>query len=384
VASPLITSVETIILELPTVREHVLSMTAINRQIVTLVIISSSDGIAGYGEGTTIGGLSYGEESPEGIKLAIDTYFTPLLVGLSADRVGGTMDALERNIVGNRFAKCAIETALLDAQGKRLGVAVSELVGGRVRDTLPVLWTLASGNTAFDIAEAELMVAERRHNIFKLKIGKRDLVEDVAHAGAIKRALGDDVSIRVDINQRWTEIVARRGIAMLADVGVDLVEQPTPYRNRAALARLRADAAIPLMADEALHGPADAFDLAASAAAQVFSIKIAQCGGLSQARATAETARAGGIDLYGGTMLEAGIGTAASAQLFATLPSLAYGTELFGSLLLREDILAEPLVYREFHLEVPLGPGLGVALDPDKIAHFRRDKTSTRPVSTKR
>lgn len=383
-STPTITSVETIILELPTVREHVLSMAAINRQIVTLVIVTASDGIAGYGEGTTIGGLSYGDESPEGIKLAIDTYFTPLLIGLAADRVGRAMVALDHDIVGNRFAKCAIETALLDAQGKRLGIAVSELVGGRVRDTLPVLWTLASGNTAFDIAEGERMLADRRHNMFKLKIGKRELADDVAHADAIKRALGDAVSIRVDINQRWSETIARRGIAMLADVGIDLVEQPTPYRNRAALARLRADAAIPLMADEALHGPADAFDLAVRAAAQVFSIKIAQCGGLSAARATSETARAAGIDLYGGTMLEAGVGTAASAQLFSTLPSLAYGTELFGSLLVRDDLLAEPLVYREFELEVPRGPGLGVVIDPDKIAHFRRDKASARTTSTAR
>ncbi len=383
-SSPSITSIETIILDLPTVREHVLSMASIDRQVVTLVIVHASDGVTGFGEGTTIGGLSYGDESPEGIKLAIDTYFAPALIGLAADRVGLAMARLEREIVGNRFAKCAIETALLDAQGKRLGVAVSELVGGRVRDSLPVLWTLASGNTAYDIAEAEGMLAARRHNMFKLKIGKRDLADDVTHAGAIKRALGDAVSIRVDVNQRWTETVARRGIAMLADVGVDLVEQPTPFRNRAALARLRADAAIPLMADEALHGPADAFDLAARAAAQVFSIKIAQCGGLSAARATAETARAAGIDLYGGTMLEAGVGTAASAQLFSTFPSLAYGTELFGSLLVRDDLLAEPLVYRNFELEVPQGPGLGIIVDPDKIDRFRRDASTPRATSTGR
>ncbi len=380
--TPTITSIETLILDLPTVREHVLSMTAIDRQVVTLVIIRASDGIEGYGEGTTIGGLSYGEESPEGIKLAIDIYFAPLLIGQPADRVGSAMAAIDRDVVGNRFAKCAIETALLDAQGKRLGVAVSELVGGRVRDTLPVLWTLASGNTAFDIAEAERMLADRRHNVFKLKIGKRDLDEDVTHVATIKRALGSEVSIRVDVNQRWTESVARRGIAMLADAGADLVEQPVAYRNRAAMARLRANAAIPLMADEAVHGPADAFDLAARASAHIFSIKIAQCGGLSAARATAEVARAAGVDLYGGTMLEAGVGTAASAQLFATLPALDYGTELFGSLLVRDDILADPLVYRDFVLEVPQGPGLGVALDPDKIAYFRRDKTQPRTSST--
>ena len=75
-------------------------------------------------------------------------------------------------------------------------------------------------------------------------------------------------------------------------------------------------------------------------------------------------------------MLEAGVGTAASAQLFATFPRLDWGTELFGPLLLTEEILAEPLRYEDFSLVVPEGPGLGVALDEDKVARFRRDRTS--------
>lgn len=75
-------------------------------------------------------------------------------------------------------------------------------------------------------------------------------------------------------------------------------------------------------------------------------------------------------------MLEGGVGTAASAHVFATLPSLAWGTELFGPLLLTEDILAEPLRYADFHLSVPTGPGLGIALDEDRVAFHRRDRRS--------
>ncbi|RYE57816.1 MAG: muconate cycloisomerase, partial [Hyphomicrobiales bacterium] len=82
---------------------------------------------------------------------------------------------------------------------------------------------------------------------------------------------------------------------------------------------------------------------------------------------------AAGIGLYGGTMLEAGIATAASAHLFATFPSLAFGTELFGPLLLTEEILETPLAYADFALQVPEGPGLGVRVDADKLAFFRRD-----------
>jgi muconate cycloisomerase len=145
-------------------------------------------------------------------------------------------------------------------------VPVSELIGGgRRREAFPVAWTLASGDTARDIEEAEAMLEARRHAIFKLKIGKRSVKADVAHVAAIKRALGDRASVRVDVNQGWSEAQADRGMALLQDAGVDLVEQPIAKLNVAAMARLSAKHVIPLMADEALHGPLEAFDIAAGA-----------------------------------------------------------------------------------------------------------------------
>ena len=74
-------------------------------------------------------------------------------------------------------------------------------------------------------------------------------------------------------------------------------------------------------------------------------------------------------------MLEAGVGTAASLQLFATISRMRWGTELFGPLLLRDEILTTPLQYGDFSVKVPTGPGLGVALDEDKVAFYSRDRT---------
>jgi muconate cycloisomerase len=73
-------------------------------------------------------------------------------------------------------------------------------------------------------------------------------------------------------------------------------------------------------------------------------------------------------------MLEGVVGTAASAQLFSTLSQLEWGTELFGPLLLTEEILEEPLEYGEFSLKVPTGPGLGISIDEDRLNRFRRDR----------
>lgn len=375
----LLSQADTLIVDVPTIRPHVLAMATMHSQAMVIVRLTDSDGVEGIGEGTTIGGLSYGEESPESIKSAIDTYIVPVLKTCDIARVGATMAKVAKCVRGNHFAKCAVETALLDMAGKRLGVPVSDLIGGgRVREDMPVAWTLASGDTARDIAEGEEMLSLRRHRIFKLKIGKRSVEQDVAHVGAICKALGDRASVRVDVNQNWSEAQAKLGMAMLQDVGCDLVEQPIAGDDIAAMTRLATTRGVPLMADEALHGPRTALRIASAGAAGVFALKIAQSGGLFATAEVAAIGTAAGIGLYGGTMLEGGVGTVASAHVFATVPELAWGTELFGPLLQTEEILTEPLGYGDFSLKVPTGPGLGIALDPDKIAFFRRDRSGPR------
>src|SRR3546814_13032841 len=137
-------------------------MTIMQRQTLMWVRILFSEGSVCVGEGTTIGGLAYGAESPEGLKLAIDTYFTPLLIGADADPVPAVMARLHNAIRANRFAQCAVETALYDALGHRLGLPPSQLLDGRQRDRLPVSWTLACGVTGRVNEDAAQMTVERR------------------------------------------------------------------------------------------------------------------------------------------------------------------------------------------------------------------------------
>ena len=378
--SAVVQQVETLLVDLPTIRPHKLSVATMNGQTLMLVKILCSDGVTGIGEGTTIGGLAYGGESPESMKLAIDTYFAPLMIGQDASRVQALMARIGKMAKDNRFAKSAVEAALLDAQGKRTGLPVSELLGGRRRERLPVAWTLASGDTARDIDEAERMLDLRRHRIFKLKIGAKELRQDITHVAEIKRALGERGAIRVDVNMAWSETDAAWGMAALADAGCELVEQPVA--SASALSRLVRRFPVALMADESITGPESAFEIARVHGADVFAIKIEQNGGLFNAQRTAAIADAAGIGLYGGTMLEGAPGTIASAHLFATFPNLQWGTELFGPLLLTEEILRVPLDYSDFELTVSDGPGLGIELDDDRVAFFARDglRRKTTPV----
>jgi muconate cycloisomerase len=363
--------VETRLVDLPTIRPHKLSVATMYGQTLMLVKIYCSDDVIGIGEGATIAGMAYGPESPESMKLAIDAYLAPAMIGKDATRIGALTAHLGKLVKVNHFAKSALETALLDAHGKRLGVPVSELLGGRRRDRLPVAWTLASGDTARDIDEAEKMLAMRRHQVFKLKIGAKALEADIEHVAQIKRAMGERAAVRVDVNMAWSETQAARAIPALADAGCELVEQPVA--SAAALARLTRRFPVALMADEIVQGPQSGFEIAKNDGADVFAIKIEQCGGLFAAQRVAAIADAAGIELYGGTMLEGAVSTIASAHLFASFDHLQWGTELFGPLLMTEEILTQPLEYRDYALTVPDGPGLGIELDEAAIKRFTRD-----------
>jgi muconate cycloisomerase len=368
-----IDQIETMILDIPTIRGHVLSMATMRSQAAVVVRIKFSDGSEGIGEGTTIGGLTYGPESPESIRSAIDTYIAPALAGLDADDINSALHLMDKLVRGNRIAKAAVEIALWDGLGKRLGVSVAQLFGGAVTAKMPVAWTLASGSSDTDVDEALEMIEMRRHNIFKLKIGKRAVRDDVAHVARIKEAVGDAASIRVDINQAWSLQEARWGLKGLQDVGCELVEQPVQARYLDAMAELTRSYEIAVMADEALNGPEDALSVAMSRSADVFAVKIAQSGGLKRASEVISIAQAAGVGLYAGTMLETGLSTAAALQLFSTVETLHWGTELFGPLLLTDEIMTDPIIYRDFCVEVPQGVGIGAQLDPEKVDFYRRD-----------
>jgi muconate cycloisomerase len=374
---PKINAIEAIIIDVPTVRGHVLSMTTMTTQSVVLVRIRFSDGSQGMGEGASIGGLSYGPESVESVKLAIDAYIAPALTGMDGDAIAAVSAHMEKVVKGNPIARAAVECALWDGLGRRANLSVAQFFGGRIHDRLPVAWTLASGNSRTDTDEALEMLRTKRHRDFKLKIGKRSVKQDIAHVAAIAQAVGDQGTIRVDVNQAWSLTEARYGARGLQEIGCILIEQPVARDKLAALKSLTDGYEIAIMADEVLQGPADALRVASNRSADVFAVKVCQSGGLKPASDVIAIARAAGIDLYGGTMLESGLGTAAAIQLFATVPEWQFGTEMFGPLLLKDEILATPLEYKDFSVTVPQGPGFGVSLDEDKVDFYRRDRTVT-------
>lgn len=368
-----IQSLDVFIVDLPTIRPHQLAMHTIVVQTIVLVRVVGGDGLEGWGEVATIGGASYSEETPEAIKVNIEKYIKPLVIGEDAIHFDAISTKVNRQVVGNTFAKAAVETAIIDLAAKAKGVPAYELFGGQIHASLPVAWTLASGDTKRDIEEARECLKAKRHNIFKLKIGIGDPKRNVSHVLAIKEAVGDAASVRVDVNQAWDETTALYCIEALEDGGIDLIEQPLPAWNKEAMARLTSKFKVPIMADESLCSVKDSYQVAKIRAGNVFSVKPAQVGGLTATKKVAAIAEAAGISLYGGTMIESSLGTAISAQLYSTIPEMTYGTELFGPLLFTDTITLNSIVYEDFQMIVPRGPGFGMEMDKEKVFHYTRE-----------
>lgn len=373
--------IEARILDIPTIRPHKLSFGAIQKQSPVIVQLWLSNGATGFGEAATIGGPSWNEESPESIAHAIDHYLAPAVVQQKAGRIEHVLQRMDLACKGNTFAKSAVEMALVDALSRTLGLPAWQLLGGKVHESLPLAWTLASGDVQCDLQEAQLRLEQGRHRIFKMKIGARSPEADVAHVTQIARGLPERATLTVDVNQAWDSNTARHYLPQLIEAGVSLIEQPVAKWNVPALAQLCQELRGALvMADETVCTPQDAMMLARANASHVFSLKVAKHGGLLRTRKVAAVAEAADIDWYGGTMLETSIGSAASAHVFSTLGGQHHGCELFGPQLLVDDIVESPIPISDYCLRLPDGPGFGVEVSVQQLNRFDRKLSGQAPI----
>jgi len=367
-----IQKVETQIVDLPLKRVHKFSATSITTKAYLLVRIYSANGLMGIGEATTPGGPWWAGEAIETIKLMIDEYFAPCLIGEDALNITHIMRKLDKVAVNNTFAKAAIEMSLLDLKGRALGVPVYQLFGGLYRESARINWPLAMGDASADIEEAERIMADNIAQDFKVKMGYKSPQDDVFYLNELCKGLGDKASVRGDLNAAWDENQARNLLPVLEENGMSMIEQPMQSWNRTGMARVRELISMPILADESVRTIQDTLDLVVLSAADAISLKPLKSGGLRVCQQIADIAAASGVACYAGTFLESSIGTASLMHLVAATPNIDYGNELVGPIWLADDLVCEPVEYRDNQVWVKHKPGLGIELDEDKVKHYLR------------
>ncbi|MGW1682213.1 muconate/chloromuconate family cycloisomerase [Saccharopolyspora sp. NPDC002376] len=364
--------IDTVLLDIPLRRPHRFARTEMHVQPVLLVFVRTAGGVTGIGEGVVPGGPWWGGESVETMHLVVERYLVPVLLGRTVDDIAGIRRDIDDVVAGNLFAKAAVDVALHDAWARSLGVPLHTLLGGLARRSIPVTWALGTDPAEQVVEEALSKMDAGLHRSFKLKMGAQEPAADVARICAVAEKLAGVASVRVDLNARWDRLTALKYLPQLVEAGVDLVEQPVPAAEIEALAEINRALPIPVMADESLRTPADALRLAQLRAADVYSLKTTKSGGLRGTKAIGEIAAAAGIPCHGGTSIESPVGTAASLHLACASPAVTWGSELFGPLLMREELLSTPLHYADGELHLPEGPGLGVEINPEALRAFTR------------
>jgi muconate cycloisomerase len=378
-----IVGVDILLVGLPTRRPH--RWAGLRGPIGRYVVLRlrTDEGVEGWGETPCLPdwGGAYGRyygETPQTVRHVVSDLLLPVLREHHPFDIPRIHAAMDRVIKGHPYAKAAVDIALHDLKGRALGVPVFDLLGGRVREWVPVGHSLGLMEVERAAEEAAQAVGEGIRHV-KVK-GGPDPSRDVAAVEAVRRAVGEAVEIRLDANQAYTVPVAVQTLRALEAAGLAMAEQPAEGVDElAAIARA---VSVPLMADESAWTARDVLHLREAGAARFVSLYVTKPGGLYRARQMAAVLEAAGLEADVGGSAEFGIGNAANLHLAAvcsavTVPAIIPITTLQGreqttvaGRIYTDDIITEPFLYRDGRLRVPDGPGLGIAVDPEKLAKY--------------
>jgi muconate cycloisomerase len=380
-----IRKVETINVALPWRRLHKMAFPSGRLGNYVIARVHTDEGIVGLGEATVLKewGGDYGRyfgESPQLTVAVIESVLGPALEGQDPFAIERAHRAMDLAIKGYPYAKCALDEALHDIKGKALGVPVYELLGGLVREEIPLAHSLGWMDEGEATAEAEAAVAEGIRTI-KIKVG-RSADYDVGIVRAVRAAVGGEVDIVVDANQGWPTPKYAVGILrQMAEEGIRYAEQPVEGMARMAQVARAVD--VPIMADESAWTPQDALEIIERGAADMISLYTTKPGGLFKAKKVAAVAEAAGLPLNVNGSHETGVGNAANLHLVASTAQVTEAgvfpvttikgsepTKMAGKMYL-DDIVTRPFTYRDGNLVVPSGPGLGIELDEEKVDAYR-------------
>jgi L-alanine-DL-glutamate epimerase-like enolase superfamily enzyme len=264
----------------------------------------------------------------------------------------------------------AIDMALYDIKGKKLGVPAYELLGGLYRETMDTTGMIHMHGIEEDVASAVKLVG-KGFRVLKVKVGF-DLNYDMQRLAAIREAVGPEIPFRIDPNMAWSPRTAVRWIRRMEKFNLQWVEQPIPSWDLKGLLEVARAVDTPLSADESCMSVRDALALAELGAVVSFHVYVTECGGLTRAREIAAIANAAGIACVLGTWGEGGVGTAAAAHLVASSRNFELASDTVYHLV-ADDYITSPLQFDDrARIMVPKGPGLGVELDVKKVDRYAK------------
>ena len=368
-----ITSIETIPVKVPIRPEFRIrgSLGMHTESPFLLLRVHTDDDLTGLGEVSCTPVWS-GEDQVTADHIIAD-FLEPAVKGQDPRDIEALTVKMRRAVAGNPFTKSGVEMALWDILGKSVGLPIYRLLGGKVRETVPIKMSV-SGAEPKRAAELAEWAMKQGLKALKVKVGIEP-EGDVARVKAVRAALGPGIRMGADANGGWSPRVAIQTIRRLVDeCGIYFAEQPVAPLDVQWMADVRRNVPVPVMADESCYTLQDAMALACAGAADILSIYVGKGGGIGPARKIAAVAEAAGLTCTVGSNLELGVASAAMAHLATATTGVGaeeFPCDILGPLAYEEDLLAEPLEVRDGAVRAPDKPGLGVELDEARLARYR-------------
>lgn len=321
---------------------------------ILLVRLETDSGHVGYGSASPSRAVT-GEVFEEALGALTDGRLS-VLRGRDPRAVGTRSAELVALLPGLPAAQALLELALWDLVGKALEVPLVRLLGA-VHQGLPTSVTIGIQGIDATLADAREHLAQG-FCCLKIKIG-HEVDQDIELLHRLRESLGSEVRLRVDANQGYTSRSLQRFWKATQHLDLELLEQPFPPTENAALRALDPSLRAEIAADESVHGPLDAWRLAQGPAVGTFNIKLMKCGGLTAARRIADIAHHAGLGLMWGCMDESRISIVAALHLAYASPATRY-LDLDGSFDLSSDVATGGFDVRDGCLFLGDKPGLGV------------------------
>ncbi|MCY3831387.1 MAG: mandelate racemase/muconate lactonizing enzyme family protein [Chloroflexi bacterium] len=327
-----------------------------------VVQVQTDDGITGIGQ--TVAPGAWGGDTVETVKHHIDDRLGPALLGEDPFNIEGLHQRMFQAHRAAINAKTALDFALWDIKGLALSVPVYELLGGAVMPGAVCHGFVEREEPAAMAARIEKLTAEDGWTWYKTKIGFT-VDEDIAWYRQLRDLVGDEIRFQLDGNTGYTLGDAVQALTQLERLGgVGLFEQPVKHLDE--MAHLATRIETPLQADESTGGGArSVYEIAKERAAHVLHYKIHRYGGLLPCQRMSAIAEAGGLEISVAPYFD--IIAAAAAHLAAATPIAKWPA---GFSDMTDTILAQPYEPKGQILKPPPGPGLGVAIDEDKLAYY--------------
>jgi len=381
-----ITEIETITIQLPGRMEYNWRSLQVSIGRYVILKLTTDEGIVGLGEAPAI--LSWGGEhgryfgeDPEIVSYLVNKRLSSILIGADPFDIRRLMTQMDIDVRGFPYTKAMIESAMLDIMGRKLGVPVYQLLGGAMRDEIPICHSVGIAPPD-DAARLAAAVVADGIRWLQVKVpGDPDV--DLTIIKAIRKEVGDSINIFPDINRGYRNIKPAINVinAMHGEANICAVEQPTEGTD--AMSAITRAVAVPVIVDEGCWSPQDASEIVKRGSADIISIYFTKASGLYRSMQIGAIAQAAGLPVNVNGSLEGGVGNAANLHLSAALEGVVLpgvitintleGREQtkVGGVFYTDDVIIEPFKYIDGCLKVPTGPGLGIDLDPEKIERYR-------------